>query len=313
MKSEIFNTSSIVYLKNKDIDRAKWDKCIDNAPNGLIYAYSFYLDAMAKHWDALVLNDYEVVMPVTWNKKYGICYLYQPFLCASLGLFGDNLSSEMLSIFLNKIPKRFKYRDIYLNAGNNFATQKYGLYTRTNYTLALNKPYSVLLNNFRNSYKQIIKKTAANKLEIKQNINVEEIIVLEKIQLGTASKIKNTDWQNFAQLYKMLLAKTKAINYGIYLRDELLASGIFLFSKNRAYYLLAGNIKKGRPLGASHLVINTFIQHHAGKNLILDFVGSNIPGIAFFFKGFGAQVEEYPGIKYNALPPILRSLKKYRG
>ena len=38
-----YNTSPI-----SEIDKAKWDHCIDNAGNGLIYAYSFYLDHMAK-------------------------------------------------------------------------------------------------------------------------------------------------------------------------------------------------------------------------------------------------------------------------
>ena len=56
---------NIAYLSNKNIDKQKWDRCIDMASNGLIYAYSFYLDAMSKHWDALILNDYEIVMPLT--------------------------------------------------------------------------------------------------------------------------------------------------------------------------------------------------------------------------------------------------------
>ena len=67
------------YITYQQIDKSKWDNCIDTAANGLVYGYSFYLDAMAKHWDALVLDDYEAVMPLTWNKKYGITYLYQPF------------------------------------------------------------------------------------------------------------------------------------------------------------------------------------------------------------------------------------------
>ena len=73
----------IQYLSHDEIDKPKWDRCIDEAPNGLIYSYSFYLDHMAKHWDGLVLskgphsdNDYEAVMPLTWNKKYGLHYLY---------------------------------------------------------------------------------------------------------------------------------------------------------------------------------------------------------------------------------------------
>ena len=35
---------NIKYVKHKDIDKVKWDACIDNAPNALIYAYSYYLD-----------------------------------------------------------------------------------------------------------------------------------------------------------------------------------------------------------------------------------------------------------------------------
>ena len=61
--------------------------------NGFIYGYSFYLDHMAKHWDALVSGDYEAVMPLTWNRKYGIYYLYQPFLAAQLGVFGASINA----------------------------------------------------------------------------------------------------------------------------------------------------------------------------------------------------------------------------
>ena len=85
---------TIRYLRHEEIDKEKWDRCIDNAPNGLIYAYSYYLDAMSTHWDGIVSGDYQSVFPLTWNKKYGIKYLYQPFLTAQLGIFGEY--TEML-------------------------------------------------------------------------------------------------------------------------------------------------------------------------------------------------------------------------
>jgi hypothetical protein len=69
--------SDIRYLERNEIDINKWDRCISNAPNGLIYARSFYLDSMAENWSALVTGDYLYVMPLTWNKKFGIKYLYQ--------------------------------------------------------------------------------------------------------------------------------------------------------------------------------------------------------------------------------------------
>lgn len=105
--------NTIEYLANNQIDREKWDNCISKSNNGLLYAYSFYLDQMATNWDALVLNNYEYVMPLTWRKKYTIYYLYQPFLTAQLGVFGNNLTAELLEAFLNEIPKKFKYWDIF--------------------------------------------------------------------------------------------------------------------------------------------------------------------------------------------------------
>ena len=51
--------SDIRYLERNEIDTIKWDNCIGNAFNGLIYARSFYLDAMAENWSALVAGDYQ--------------------------------------------------------------------------------------------------------------------------------------------------------------------------------------------------------------------------------------------------------------
>src|SRR5436190_22577275 len=95
---------NIQYLVNTGIEKTKWDRCMDNAVNGLVYGYSFYLDAMADNWDALVMGDYEAVMPLTWKKKYGIHYLCQPFLTPQLGIFSSTINAVMLENFLRSIP-----------------------------------------------------------------------------------------------------------------------------------------------------------------------------------------------------------------
>src|ERR1043165_3544665 len=129
----------IKYLKNNEIDKAKWDKCIDEASNGLIYAYSFYLDHMSKHWDALVINDYEAVMPLTWNKKYGISYLYQPAFTAQLGVFGENLNEWLIDDLLKAIIKKYKLIEISLNSENILSWPPSFLDRGANYVLQLNK------------------------------------------------------------------------------------------------------------------------------------------------------------------------------
>src|SRR6478609_9229707 len=114
----------IRYVKRKDIDTQKWDECIRNASNSIIYVYSFYLDAIAEQWDALIRNDYEAVMPLVWNEKLGIKYIYQPFFMAQTGVFGGSINAALIDSFINAIPSGIKYVDMDLhetNIGNAFA------------------------------------------------------------------------------------------------------------------------------------------------------------------------------------------------
>src|SRR6187549_1734990 len=114
----MFSTVQIRYIKREDIDVSSWNNCINKASNGLIYAQSSFLDAMCTHWDALVLNDYENVMPLSWRKKRGFYYIYPPYFIPSLGVFGNNITSSLVQSFLNYIPKKFKYWEIDLNEKN---------------------------------------------------------------------------------------------------------------------------------------------------------------------------------------------------
>ncbi|MFN2457688.1 MAG: hypothetical protein ABR502_05760 [Chitinophagaceae bacterium] len=140
---------SIHYLRNAEINKKLWDECIDKSENGLIYGYSFYLDAMCTNWDALVLNNYEAVMPLPWRKKYGFFYLYYPFLTAQLGLFGRKVTSELLENFLNNIPAKFRYWDFPLNYKNVFTLSNFELIQRSNYVLDLSKGYEFICKNYR--------------------------------------------------------------------------------------------------------------------------------------------------------------------
>jgi hypothetical protein len=44
--------------------------------------------------------------------------------------------------------------------------------------------------------------------------------------------------------------------------------------------------------------------------MTLDFEGSNIPGIARFYKGFGALPQTYYSLHQNRLPKLLQIFKK---
>jgi len=301
----------ISYLSHENIDKKKWDTCIDNASNGNAYAYSFYLDAMSKHWDGLVLGDYEIIMPLTWNKKYTIHYLYQPFFCAQLGIFGNNITAETVNTFLTNIPSKFRYWDFYLNKDNLFLSPAFPMYERSNYILSLQKRYEELQKNYAESHRRNIHRAAKSGNFFKKNIPITDVIQLASRQTKKFSPINRKDYDNFSKLFSLLHSKQMAGSYGVFNKDnQLMASCAFVFSHHRAYYILVGNHPDGRASGASHLLIDQFIKENAGKDLILDFEGSNISSLAFFYKSFGALLEKYPGIKMNRLPAVAKLFRK---
>lgn len=301
----------IRYVPYHQIDQQQWDACIDKANNGLVYAYSLYLNKMARHWDALVLNDYEAVMPLTYNKKYGIHYLYQPPFTASLGVFGTDVTAALVKQFLQAIPSKFKYWDIYLNQGNFFPIEGFDLYQRSNYILSLQPPYDTLYGNYRDNIKRNIKKCVQQGGVVQKGVPIAEVIALAKAQTHQSAGLSDADFENFASLYQQLSTQQKAITYGIATpQGQLVAACAFFFSNGRAYYILVGNHPNGKTMGASHALIDAFIKDHAGSDMLLDFEGSDIRNLAFFYSSFGAVEEQYPGLRLNRLPWWMKWLKK---
>lgn len=300
--------SVIQYLPHAQIDKTKWDACIAAAPNGLIYAHSWYLDEIVETWDALVMNDYESVMPLPYRKKYGVLYLFHPPFVAQLGLFGNELRAGLLQDFLTAIPKKFRYWDFPLNHQNLFTSDAYPLYMRNNFVLPLKPAYEELYKAFRENVRRNMKKSGQYGCVVKKNIPVQEVVTLAQAFTPDAAA---EDLAKFERVFNKLAATDQAICYGIYsAQGQLLSSAAFLFSHRRAYYILVGNHPNGRMLGASHALINAFIQDHAGHDMLLDFEGSDMRNLAFFYSSFGAHEEPYAAIRLNRLPWWLRWMKK---
>jgi len=181
---------------------------------------------------------------------------------------------------------------------------------RSNYVLDLNKPYQTLFSNYRENIRRNIKKAEQLGCIIKKDFDVEEVITLAVQQMKAQNNESTDNINRFRKLYQSLEEKKMTATYGITLNNELLASCVFFFSHNRAYYILVGNHPNGKTIGASHFLIDAFIRDHGGKEMVLDFEGSDISSLAFFYSSFGAEHEIYPAVKINRLPFYLKWLKR---
>jgi len=198
-----------------------------------------------------------------------------------------------------------------LNHGNVFSTPTGFSVIRNNYTLSLNKDYQSLCSSYKENIRRNIKKAQQIGCTLKKDIPVADVVALSKPAMQQISNLKEEDYRHFESLYQLLRQQNKAITYGVYSPDnELVASCVYFFSHKRAYYILVGNHQNGKTMGASHYLIDRFIVDHANQDLLLDFEGSDIRNLAFFYSSFGAEVEIYPFLKINHLPFWMQWLKR---
>ncbi len=113
------NLPKISYIKHDQIDYHRWDNCINNAPNGVIYAYSWYLDSVCDRWDAIIDEKYHTIMPVPIVRKRGKWRIKESSWLVQLGVFSVYpVSEDILKHYIEFLTQRYKRWQIPLNVHN---------------------------------------------------------------------------------------------------------------------------------------------------------------------------------------------------
>lgn len=293
------------YIQHKDLDKAQWDKCISRAFNGIVYAYSWFLDTVSPGWDALVENDYERVFPLTWKKKYGVYYLHQPFFTQQLGIFSMSiLTPDIVRRFLEGIPEKFRLTEINLNTLNKVEPNGFEVEKQINHELDLIKSYPVLKKNYSTNTRRNLKKAEASGLTVMKNQRPEDVIRLFRENRGrNLSHLHDEDYLRLTRLIYAGIHRGLISIYGAFSeRNELCAAAVFLTSNRKSVFLFSGLSGEGRDKRAMFLLVDRFIRDHAQKHLVFDFDGSNDPNLSRFYKGFGSTECHYYKIRRNTLP-----------
>ena len=298
----------IRFTTRSQILTEKWDHCIENASNGLIYGYSYYLDHMAKHWDGLIMGDYEAVMPLTWNRKWGINYLYQPPLTPQLGIFSGKLAEPALvNAFLSAIPKNFLFAEIFLNYGNEYPTLK----KQDNFVLNLNDSYESIAANYKKDLRNNLKRSSKLQLtygvydDLPKALSIHQAAYQHRV-----SHVRLDDYKNFETLCHFLQGRNAIGLRAVWgNQKELLSIGLLLRNGKRLSLIESTTPAQGRRVGANHFLLDSIIQEFSSMDLVLDFEGSDLAGVAHFYKNFGPSNEPYFFYYLNRLPWPLKYFK----
>jgi hypothetical protein len=306
----------IIFKEQKEIDKRKWDACINASPDTSVFAMSLYLDAVAENWAGLILNDYEAVFPIVSGSKYRIAYIYQPFFTRYFGVFSSKrINPALTKDFFDAIPDKFRYIEFCLHEESAFTPKDYEIKERKYQLLGLSQEYSDLYKNYSENARRNIKKAMKADLTLKEEVSPKEIVDLFKKTKGQELEIFSaSDYKKLVQLMNKFVNSGNAESLGIYNRENKLeAAGFFMRSGNRYVFLKSGVTDDGKEQGAMHLLFDSFIKKHSGSGMQLDFGGSSVESVARFYKNFGAKDCVYLQVKKNRLPGLLnwiKSLKK---
>lgn len=302
----------IKYLKHTEINKEKWDRCLEDSPYGLIYAYSWYLDIVCQGWDALVEDDYISIMPLPVGKKYGFTYTYPPLFTQQLGIFSlFEITEEKIMEFISKIPPHFRYIEMNMNEKNVIDSGPIGTKKLVTYILDLNRPYPEIFSDYSTQTKRNLKKAQSSSLTIVQSVRPGKIIKLFNSNRGLNHDLPADYYVILKQLMETLLSKELVKAIGVNDKfNELCAGAFFVKSKNRNIFLFSGANENAYDTHAMTFLINSYIEENAGNPGVFDFEGSMDKDLARFYSGFGSEKVEFLQIRKNNLPMPIKWFKE---
>jgi hypothetical protein len=303
---------NIRYIKHNEIDFKKWDKCIKKAINGSIYGYSWFLNTVSATWDALIDENYENVMPLTYRSILGLKVLCQPHFATNLGVYSSQiLECETVNRFIAAIPDEFRYIRINLNKYNKLTIDNLKIKRDIHYELDLIESYEKIQRKYSENLKQKIALARQHNVSVVPSLNSSDLVHLFQ---KSKTKLWNLVFPKRVHDLKMLVSTAIRYRvgqvYGAYANgNNLCAAAFIIFSHQKATLLFLGFNKIALKQHALEIIIDEFIKLQAEQNLTLRFEFASRKKFAGIYTGFGGRRYQFMNIRQNRLLRIIKFMR----
>ncbi len=269
-------------IKRTKLDSQSYDACIRRSSRSRVYAFSWYLDSVCDQWYALVLGDYDMVMPVPYRRKFGLSYVYLPPLVQQLGVFGENRESYERH-FYSTLLSRHLHVDYVFHALH----PPKGSVVRTNLILPVDEHDESSLSSNR---KRDLKKSTKANLQFVNDISLASFLAASKKSLG-----------QHGLTVDMITGLHESSRQGAQIKCCVVQRGeialfclLYAIADNRMYYLLPLQLsEEARNYGAATFAVVELLRLYSSSIDIFDFEGSAIEGVRRFYESFAARNEPY--------------------
>lgn len=311
---------SVRYLLGEDYET--WNRFVDESPQGFIWDYSWWLDAITNSdfkICALFDDDNLIVagLSLPFFSTHSIC---QPPLTQSLGVLYEDMSkrnnmrlqkrltnqkeySNQIIDFVLKDIKRFS---INFNYNYDYWLPLYwkGFKQSTRYTYMIDYSNYILDEEFKRFSKG--HKWVLNKVEKKSDLkvvkvdNVEEYLV-ESDKTYQRQRVKKP-YSN--EMVRRLHREVTSRNMGTILKiidseNQTHAIAFYLHNNKEVYYWLGASDEKLRDSGGHTYLTWYAIRYFADKVRFFNFGGSMIEYVERNFRNFSATPRQYFHIQYG--------------
>lgn len=275
-------------LQYKEIDFKRYAECLEKSEQRKYSATGAFLDVTSnKHWELLVYNDYEAVMPVPYVKKYGFKIVHNPMLCQQLGIFSEKDDAEINQIFLEFLQKNYLIRVYKFNDANQFQS-----------SLPQKKNFLI----FPDSYEKVSAKYSPKRKrklrldeDVIKNSEVKTISFSEAkdfIKANILGADKDDDIEGFINIFEKFY-QLKTLEFLAFYYQNTIINLIVTYNDSRTVALLGTfNDKEYVKISGASVLIDRTIKENI-KTKIFDFEGGELPNIEEFFRGFRPELKPY--------------------
>jgi len=282
-------------IPSHEIDVIKWDACVAENDAGLIYAQYHYLNTVCTNWSAIVIGNYQAIMPLPWRKKFGIIYFYAPAFVQQLGLIGniDGLTSKEI---FKSIRSFANFGDLLFNFKNEWIISNHIYHPKNNYTIQLLQGYHSIASKYSKDLVQNLQKAEKYNFTYLHETNISNAIELFQLYYGNRFKhITALDFKNIETVCLKYQEQQQCVIRTIKdnLTQQILATALLLKDNKRLNLLMNTTLNDGRKLSANHLLIDRILHEFSGQNLLFDFEGSNLDGVKTFYENYHPENQPY--------------------
>jgi len=267
------------------------------------FSLSWVQDMLHPNWEMLCDEQGNYLLNVPIDKKMGFSYRLQPFFIRAFSI--PKNTEEKWEEVISYLKKSASYLQLNISLHDPALTDATGIYQQ----LDLTKGMQELRASYSTNTKRILKKLPSD-FSFCEITDVSAFISFFKEQKGEElSGFTKAVWDRLtnllleAQKRGMLKIQTVQSN------GEFMAAAVFISFKGTYFFLKGTATANGKKAGAMYALLDHEIEESSVSHHTFDFVGSNNPAIAQFYRKFGATDKSYGVIKQNNLPWLLRLIK----